>query len=117
MGGRKNVVKSFKMIDAGDISSNITSHTVNVINLDNASIHVEWAGAAINGTMVVQAKNGESDSWYDLDMGGVISLTGAGGDHQLVFNSLPFTDIRLVYTATAGTGTLDAKISAKVVGA
>lgn len=115
--GRKNVVRSFKMIDAGNLASAITSTVVNVINLDQASIHIEWAGTAPVGTFTVEARNGEEDSWYALDMGGAISISGASGDHQLVFNQMPFTDIRLVYAATSGTGSVDAFISAKVVGA
>lgn len=104
------------MIDAGSLGSSITSSTVNVINLDKASIHLEWTGSSPVGTITVQARNGEHDAWYALDLGSTISISGASGDHQLVFNELPFTDIRLLYTRTSGSGSLDAVVTMKVVG-
>lgn len=113
---RKNVVKSFKMIDAGAMSADITSAATNVINLDQASIHLRWNGTSPSGSVVVEARNGEKDPWYALDMGGTISISGASGDHQIVFAEMPFTDIRLRYVRVSGTGSLDATLSAKQVG-
>lgn len=115
--GRKNVVKSYKMIDSGDLSGSITSSIVNVINLDKASIHLVWSGTSPTGAITVEARNGEKDSWYELDFGSSIDISGNSGDHQLVFNELAFTDIRIQYISTGGTGSIDASISAKVVGA
>lgn len=115
--GRKNVVKSFKMLDEADLSGSLESAIVNVINLDKASIHLNWTGTSPVGVITVEARNGEKSSFYELDMGGVINITGNSGDHQLNFLELPFTDIKVVYTSTSGTGTIDATISAKVVGA
>lgn len=115
--GRKNVIKSFKMFDAGDISGSITSSTTNVINQDKASIHLEWTGTSPVGTITVEARNGENDSWYELDFGTTISISGNSGDHQLVFNEMPFTDIRIQYASTSGTGSLDATFTSKTIGA
>jgi hypothetical protein len=115
--GRKSVMPGFAMIDQQSLASNITSSVVSVKNLDYASIHVEWTGTSPVGTLTVEARNGETDSWYELDMGSAISISGNSGDHQLVFNLLPFTDLRLQYAATSGSGTLNAEISMKVTGA
>ena len=119
---RKSVVPGFAMIESEDLSVNITSEIVSVKNLDNASIIVSWSGTSPVGTLAVQARNnGNGDvnpePWYTLDMGAPITISGNSGTHQLVFNLLPFTDLRLVYTATSGTGTLDAVITSKVSGA
>lgn len=113
---RKNIVPSFKMIDAASVASNLTSAIVNVQNMDKAAIHVEWAGASPVGALTVEARNGAEDTWYELAFGSAISISGNTGDHQIVFNELPFTDIRLQYAATSGTGTLDATITLKQVG-
>lgn len=114
---RKNVVKAYSMIEAGDLSGSITSAVTNVINMDKASIHLSWTGSSPVGVFTVQVRNGENDSWYNLTMGGgAINISGNSGDHQLMFNELPFTDIRLVYAATSGTGTVDAIITMKQVG-
>lgn len=115
--GRKNVVKSYKMIDAGDLSGNITSNITSVINLDNASIHLIWSGTSPVGVITVEARNGENDSWYELDFGSAINISGNSGDHQIVFTQMPFTDIRVKYTASSGTGSIDALITLKTIGA
>lgn len=114
---RKHVVQSFKMIDSGDLSSNITSEITNTKNLDKASIHLSWTGTSPVGVITVEAKNGENDSWYTLDFGASISIAGNSGEHQLVFNEMPFTDLKLQYTATSGTGTIEAVYTAKTTGA
>lgn len=119
---RKSVVPGFAMINSGNLASNIESSVVSVKNLDNASIIVTWTGTSPVGVLTVQARNNGAgevnpEDWYDLDMGGTINISGNSGNHQLVFNLLPFTDLRLVYTATSGSGTLNAVITSKVVGA
>lgn len=119
---RKSVVAGFPMIQSGDLSANITSEIVSVKNLDNASIIVTWTGATPIGVLTVEARNNGKggatpEPWYTLDMGAAITISGNSGNHQLIFNLLPFTDLRLIYTATSGTGTLDAVITSKVSGA
>jgi hypothetical protein len=114
---RKNVLKPYKMIDGGDLSSNITSSTTSVINLDKASISISWSGSSPVGTIEVEARNGEADPWTALDFGGsTISISGNSGSHRILLNETPFTDVRVSYTATSGTGTIDAIITAKQVG-
>lgn len=113
---RKNVVKSYKMLDAVDMSSSQTSDATSVINLDVASIHVAWSAASGASTITVEARNGENDSWYALDFGSVIATSGASGDHQITLLEMPFTDIRILTTA-ATSGSLTATISAKTTGA
>lgn len=115
--GRKNVLPSYKMASAADMSADITTSATSVLNLDKASIHIAWSGTAPVGIVIVQARNGENDPWYALDMGGTIAISGASGSHQLVFNELPFTDIRLMYDRTSGSGALNATLTMKVVGA
>lgn len=106
------------MFDAVSMATSQTSAATNVQNLDSASIFVEWSGASSPvGTVTVQARNGAAGTWYTLDFGASIDVSGASGNHQLVFNEMPFTDIRLVYTRSSGSGPLTATISAKTVGA
>lgn len=101
------------MLDAATATTNQTSIEVNVINLDKASIFLDFADAT--GTMVVEAQNGENDPWFALDFGAPIALAGTGS-HVLIFNELPHNAIRLQYTAVSGAGTIDAIIAAKQVG-
>lgn len=113
---RKNIVASYAMIDAGDLSGNLTSEIVNVQNMDKGSVHLSWAGASPVGVVTVQARNGANDAWFNLSMGSAIAISGSSGDHQLIFNEMPFTDIRLQYTSTSGTGSMDAIITLKQTG-
>lgn len=113
---RKNVVRGYKMFDSADISGSTTSNEVNVLNLDKASIYVDWTGTAPSGTLTVQAKNAETGTWFDLDFGSPIAISGASGDHILIFNELPHNTIRLQYAATSGSGAINAVLVAKQVG-
>lgn len=121
--GRKNVVKSFKMFDDGDISGTITSSETNVINLDKASIHITWTGSSPVGVLTIEASNQDPDKnspavvWKELDFGSAIDVTGNSGEHDIIFNELPFNVIRVVYTSTSGTGSINATLTAKTQGA
>ena len=120
---RKNVIKSFAMLDSISMAANATSSIVNVINLDKASIFIDWSGTSPVGTITVEARNKpvdlnnvEDGLWYALDFGTPISVAGNTGDHLIVLNELPFDSIRIQYAATSGSGTIDALITAKQVG-
>jgi hypothetical protein len=113
---RKNVVRGFKMFDAANISATVTSAEVNVINLDKASIYVDWTGTSPAGVLSVEAKNSENGTWFELDFGTPIPVSGSPGEHVLIFNELPHNTIRLVYTRTSGTGAMNAVLVAKQVG-
>jgi len=121
--GRKNVVKSYKMWSAGDISGSITSSETNVLNLDTASIHITWSGTSPAGTITVEASNQDPDKssvtqvWHELDLGSAVSVSGNSGEHLIIFNEMPFNTIRLQYARSSGTGSLEATISAKTTGA
>jgi hypothetical protein len=113
----RRVIQGFKMFDAVALSADRTSATTNCEHLDCSSIHVVWsAGSTPVGAITVQARNGEEDSWRTIDFGDPISISGASGEHEILFNQMPFTEIRLVYTRSSGTATLTAIISAKSVG-
>lgn len=111
------------MLENGDMTLTLTSKETSVKNLDNASIRLEWdiAGTPV-GEVVIQAlqekdnTNVEEADWFDLDFGSTITIDNTQTDHQLILTQLPFDKIRLRYTPTSGSGTLNAKITAKQVG-
>jgi hypothetical protein len=119
---RKNILRPFKMLNAVSMASNQTSSVTNVVNIDIAHILVEWSGTSPVGTLAVQARHNQEStnitgSWFDLDGLSAIAISGNTGSHQILLNELPFSEIRLVYTFTSGTGSLTATIQGKVVGA
>lgn len=113
---RKNVIKGFKPMDAADISGNVESTVVNLINMDKAAFHVTWTGTSPVGTLAVKAKNGEDDSFYDLDSLDAISITGNSGEHVIMLLEISFTEVKLVYTSSSGTGSMTVNMTAKQIG-
>ena len=114
--GRKHY-HDYAIFDSEDISTDQESRVTSVKNLDKASVHVYWNGTAPIGVLEIEVRNGEKAPWYTLPIGSVINITGNSGYHQIVLNELPFSDIKLKYISTSGTGTMDAKIAMKTVGA
>lgn len=109
------------MLSEASLSSPHTSEITEVSNLDKASIHIVWSGTSPIGTIKVESTNDDAKNpnavWREVVFNATIELSGNTGDHDLVFNELPFNAIRISYTPTSGTGTLNATLSAKVVGA
>jgi hypothetical protein len=112
------------MFDEVSLASTVTSpEKTNVENVDEASIHISWSGASPLGAITVEASNSSDNDfqasnevWEALDFGAPISISGASGSHQLILTAIPFRYLRLVYTATSGSGTLTAHIQATSVG-
>lgn len=118
---RKNVVMPYKMFDEADMSANATSDVTNVINLDKASIIISWSGSSPVGAVTVEGRSFRAGAepvdsgWVTLDFD-VIAISGNSGGHQLLFNELPFSELRLQYAFSSGSGSLDAVLVAKQVG-
>lgn len=120
--GRKNVIKNgYKMLDEADLTLTTTSNLTEVSNLDKASIHIVWSGTSPIGTIIVESTNDSASNpqavWREVNFGSAIEITGNSGDHDIVFNELPFNAIRIKYVPTSGSGTINAALSASVVGA
>lgn len=119
--GRKTTALH-KMFDEVDISSTQTSEASSVLGLDYCTIHVTWSGSSPVGTITVEATNDRIDTtdtpvYRELDFGATISVSGNSGEHDLVINELSFNAIRIKYTSSSGTGTMTARLVAKVKGA
>lgn len=111
------------MLDSVALTGNQTSDSTNVINFDRASIFVDWSGSDAVGEMQVEARKKDKDKssidadWRTLDFGSTISISGASGDHEILFDSLDFTEFRIKFVYTSGTaGALTATLTAKQVG-
>lgn len=106
------------MFDAVSIATNQTSNPTSLIRVDRAHILIEWSGAAV-GNLKVQARHhsmSNPGSWFDLSGLDIIPISGGPGTHEILFNTISFEEIRLVYTASSSTGSLTATIEAKVEG-
>lgn len=115
---RRNVIsKLFVSQDA--LNTYLESEVLNVRHTDYGSIHLTWAnGVSADFTVTIQARNGDSaqDSYRTLDFGSAIQISGSSGSHEIIFNSLPFADMKLVLTRVAGSADVDATFTYKSTG-
>lgn len=120
--GRKNVIVPYKIIDDGSMATDITSDVTGIQYMDNASIIVSWSGTAPVGELQVEVANVVKDDpdatiWSVLEFGTTIPVSGATGQHTLNMSNLTFSALRLKYLRTSGSGTMNAILTSKVVGA
>lgn len=113
---RKHLIYSYPMID-GTINTTTTSSSSSVDQLDKASIDLSWSASTLVATVTVEAKNGDNAEWRTLDFGSAITVSGASGAHEILLTEMPFTDLRLVLTVSAGSGEVSAVLTSKSVGA
>ena len=114
---RKHVVYGYKAFDAVNIATSQSSLEIEVGQSDYGSIYLSWTGSSPVGVIEVQAKNGEKGTYRALDFGSTISISGNSGNHDIILNEMPFTHLMLVYTSTSGTGSMNAQVTLKSVGA
>jgi hypothetical protein len=111
----KAVLYDFKTMDA--VAANVaqTSKETVVGQMDKLSFHCTFTAPA-SGTFTVQAKNGEKDSWYNLDFGTSLIISF---ETEAIFNlfELPFKSVRIQWGGDAAcAGTLTAVLASKAVG-
>ena len=116
------------MLDGIDLDTSANSTATVTTTIDHMSINIVWSGSTgtNTGAIVVQGTNKDPDAsdfvaadYFDLTLsGGAVNLTGASGEHIIIFDKIPFRAIRLAYTnSTHAAGTVSAIMSAKTIGA
>lgn len=121
---RKAHLASYKTIDGGDMSGDLTSSVTNIEFLDNIGIQLNIAGTA-TGTFDVQisadfSKNSQGvvinqGNWVDLALETPASATGSSDTIYIDLNQLSAPWIRLVYNSVSGSGTVNAFIVGKQI--
>lgn len=116
----KSTLVNYSMFGAGaDMSAaSTTSAITSTKRHDNAGILVSWTGTSPVGSLDVQVSNDyNSDTgigtWFSLNFGSAISISGNSGQAEITMTMLPFSNIRAVYTKVSGVGTLQASLSLK----
>ena len=126
--GRKNLILTYNMLNAIDLDTSANSSATFTTTIDHMSINIVWSGSTgtNTGAIVVQGTNKDPEAadfvaadYFDLELsGGAVNLTGASGEHIIIFDKIPFRAIRLAYTnSTHAAGTVSAIMSAKTIGA
>ena len=125
MSGRKNALLKYAIISSGDMSTaSITSAVTNIEYLDNIWIQLNFTGTP-TGTFAVQVSGDYSQgtggtvlnagNWTDLTLSTSPVASGAASTIFIDMNQISAPWIRVVYTKTSGTGTLNAFIGAKML--
>jgi len=123
--GRKDVLKIYQVITNGDMSqATLTSKVTGIQYMDNIPIQLNFTGTP-TGTFAVQGSLDYSQdfqgnvtsvgNWVPLVLSPSPAATGAAGSILLDLNQLSFPWIRVVYTKTSGTGTLNAFVGGKML--
>lgn len=127
MSGRKNNLHKYQTVTNGAMASNITSTVTSLAYLDNIGYQFNIIGTPTGSIAVQVSADYAQDEfgnvtnpghWIALSINNSTSIaitTGSPSPIYLDLNQLSAPWIRSVYTATGGTGTLNAFITAKML--
>lgn len=122
MSSTRNTLPPYLAINAGNLGANITSPVTNVKFHRVVSIQLTAAaGSTAVGSWVVQVSNDITQdpvlnppvNWIPLTIVPPLNFTGSAQTIGTGFDKFAWAWIRLVYTRTSGTGTVNAVISAQ----
>ena len=100
-----------KIVDAATMGGNVTSAIAEMDHMGMASIYAAWTGTP-TGTLAVQVTvNGVE--WVAPPTALTASPAGSAGSVVWTMPDLTWKAIRVVYTRSSGTGTLNAWVNAK----
>lgn len=110
----KRILDSY-FIQSGSLAADYTSSTINILYLDNIGIQLVWTGTP-TGTFIIQVSN-DNTTWGTLSptSPSTISAGGSASDAEISLNQLPWKYLRVKYTRSSGTGTLQGYITGKEV--
>ncbi len=118
------ILGPYSVITNGDMAGNLTSTVTIIQSLSLVSYSMFWTGASPVGTISVQVSNDYSQNangsvknagtWNTLPLSALTAVTGNSGVGFIDIDANAGYALRLAYTATSGTGTLNALINAKV---
>lgn len=124
MSGRKNRLVKYQNIVAQSMAGNVTSAVTNIEGLDNVGIQLVWTVAPV-GTFSVQVSADYAQdylgnvtvagNWVTVTLSPAITASGTADTAYIDMSNLSAPWIRVVYTRTSGSGTLNGYITAKMV--
>ena len=98
------------LVDAVDASSNITSGSRDLGDLQVFSIHCDFTGSTLAGTLALEASNDDSDF---AAISGASQTVSSAASHVFNVVNAAYRYVRLTWTQTGGTGNLTATVVIK----
>lgn len=112
------------LITAASMGASVTSAAFPCQFQDNIGIQLDWTGTP-TGTFTVQTSVDHAQDaqgnisvaghWITLTLSTAITAAGSADDAYIDLNQLSAPWVRVVYTRSSGTGTLDCFVAAKGV--
>jgi hypothetical protein len=106
------------------MASSITSKVTIIQKLSLVSYAISWTGTSPVGSMSVQVSNDytqneagvvlNAGTWNTLPLGGTYGVSGNTGNGFIDIDANAGYALRLVYTASSGSGTMQAIVTGKV---
>jgi hypothetical protein len=119
-----NPLGPVNILVAASLGANITSNPVNIKNQDNVGVQLHWTGTPV-GTFGVQISSNHiqdpvgnvlfEGNWVTLPLSPAITAVGSGDDAYIDLNQMSAQWVKVIYTRTSGTGSVDAVTVAKGV--
>ena len=119
-----NLLNPVHVIQSASMVGSITSAAQETKYQDNIGVQFNWSGVPV-GTFGVQVSMDyhqdlegnitNPGNWTTLPLSPALTASGSSGTAYADLNQLSAPYIRLTYTVTSGTGTLDAFINGKGV--
>lgn len=106
----KNAIDYTAYIEAGDMSGTITGDATNILHLDRVGYAINFTGSP-TGTFSVEVSN-DGTNWIEMTLSTAITAAGSADDHFIDVETAAKL-IRLKYTFTSGTGSLNVSLTAK----
>lgn len=104
-------MKQYTLISAQNAAANQNSIPLSLGDLKGFAIQVTFSSATLGGTLKLQARNSETAEWIDVEDSDQTVVAGAG--HLWNVEKAQYYAVRVVWTASAGAGTLTAFAVAK----
>ena len=110
--GSKRTLNYDKLLVDQSMTSTFQSAATDIMNTDRAGYQISWSGTP-NGTFSVEVSN-DSSVWVALTLSAAVTASGSADDAFIDVETAA-RHVRLVYTASSSTGTLQAHITAKSI--
>lgn len=117
-------IPQFPVITNGSMAGSITSQVTIIDKISMLSYAVSWTGTTPVGTMTVEVSNDykinvdgtvrNAGTWNTVPITPAATVSGNTGNGFIDIGATGAYAVRLVYTRTSGTGTMQAQINCKV---
>lgn len=124
MSASRPILTPFPVIVNGDMSGNITSNPTVITNLSMISYDISWSGSSPVGVISIEVSNTYSKNadgstrnagnWTPITLSSSTNISGSTGNGAIDIDATAFYAIRLVYTRTSGSGSLNVMVNGKV---